>query len=49
MFCYFLDEALTNCQDLQDENIKLKQRLNQQHENLQQLNELASMLQESHR
>ena len=44
-----LDEAITNYQVLQDDNYKLKQRLDQQRENLQQLNELASMLQESHR
>ncbi|XP_028409956.1 centrosomal protein of 72 kDa-like [Dendronephthya gigantea] len=43
------DEAIIDVKSLHDENHKLKQRLSQQNENLQQLNELASMLQESHR
>ena len=49
MFVCYVEEAVTNYQVLQDENHKLRQRLDQQNENLKQLNELASMLQESHR
>ena len=36
-------------QRLQDENIRFKERFEQQKENIQQLNDLATMLQESHR
>ena len=45
----FTDEVLKGHQVLQQENQALKQKLEQQSANLQQLNELTNMLQESHR
>ena len=45
----FLDEVLLEQRVLQEENQTLRLQLDQQSKNLQQLNELTNMLQESHR
>ena len=45
----FTDEVLKGHQILQQENQAVRQKLEQQSANLQQLNELTNMLQESHR
>ena len=45
----FTDEVLKGHHVLQQENQAVRQKLEQQSANLQQLNELTNMLQESHR
>lgn len=48
-FYALTDEVLKGRQVLQQENQALRQKLEQQSANLQQLHELTNMLQESHR